>query len=146
MAASMMMAGTGGSTAVSGKRMAMAAVGPRPGSTPTSVPRSDPSNAMPRLSGDSAAANPPTRWLRTSTSDPDPAGRQGLEQPHSEHQVQRARGQAADEQGHGPTVAAHGGIESGRDHKRAERVAEIRRDHAVPGECCDAGEELAALE
>ena len=47
--------------------MAMAAVGPRPGSTPTRVPSSEPNRAIVRLTGERAAPNPAAKWLRTST-------------------------------------------------------------------------------
>jgi hypothetical protein len=78
----MMMAGTGARTVVSGNRMAMAAVGPSPGSTPTSVPSRAPSAAIMRFAGASAAPKPPASWLKTSTargSGAQPASRRRLE-------------------------------------------------------------------
>jgi hypothetical protein len=58
MADSMMIAGTAPSPNVTGMRMAIAAAGPSPGSTPTSVPSRQPTNANMRFAGVTAAAIP----------------------------------------------------------------------------------------
>ena len=58
MAASMMMAEVGLSLKVIGIRIAVPAAGPRPGSTPISVPRTQPMKAKARFSSESATENP----------------------------------------------------------------------------------------
>ena len=58
LAASMMIAGVGASANEKGIRMAVAAEGPRPGKTPTSVPSRQPIRAKRRFIGWSAMANP----------------------------------------------------------------------------------------
>jgi hypothetical protein len=56
----------GGSQLVRGSRMAMPAVGPRPGITPTMVPSALPKAAYIRLVKVSAFANPDSRRLSVS--------------------------------------------------------------------------------
>ncbi|MCY1248710.1 hypothetical protein D9M72_621710 [compost metagenome] len=58
MALNMMMAPVGSRLKVSGMRIAVPAAGPRPGSTPMSVPSMQPRKANVRLSTESAAARP----------------------------------------------------------------------------------------
>jgi hypothetical protein len=58
MAASMMMAGVGGKKEVRGKRIAMPAVGPIPGRTPTKVPSIEPIKANNRFWGLRANSKP----------------------------------------------------------------------------------------
>ena len=54
----MMMAEVGGSTVVSGSRMAIPETGPMPGRTPTSVPMKQPNAAQKRFCQVSAMDNP----------------------------------------------------------------------------------------
>jgi hypothetical protein len=63
----MMMAGVGGKKAVRGSRIAIPDVGPMPGSTPTSVPRTEPKKANRRFWGESAAAKPLASREKVST-------------------------------------------------------------------------------
>jgi hypothetical protein len=53
-----------------GMRIAIAEIGPMPGSTPTTVPSSTPRRAKARLAGSSAEAKPPPRSMRVSISVP----------------------------------------------------------------------------
>src|SRR5665647_98060 len=66
MAASMIMAGVGGSWKVRGRRIAIPAAGPTPGSTPTAVPTMDPKKANIRFSGVRAKPKPIIRFCRES--------------------------------------------------------------------------------
>jgi hypothetical protein len=66
MAASMMIAGVGSSTNVTGIKIAVAAEGPMPGRTPISVPSRQPTRAKRRLVGWSAVANPCSSRCRVS--------------------------------------------------------------------------------
>ena len=56
-----MMAGVGPSENVTGSRMAVPATGPMPGSTPTSMPSTQPISANRRFAGSSAVAKPCSR-------------------------------------------------------------------------------------
>jgi len=67
MAASMMMAGVGSRTKVTGINMAVPAAGPTPGSTPIMVPRRHPITANSRLAGCIAVAKPFIRSPKVST-------------------------------------------------------------------------------
>ena len=57
----------GASASVSGSSIAMVAVGPIPGSTPTSVPRSTPMKQKMRLVGLSAVWKPRARFASKSS-------------------------------------------------------------------------------
>src|SRR5687767_11390177 len=57
---------TGGRPKVIGSSMAMVAIGPRPGSTPTAVPSSTPMKQYIRLNGLSAVAKPSPRSVNSS--------------------------------------------------------------------------------
>src|SRR3972149_1430043 len=59
---------SGSSWKVSGNRIAIAGIGPIPGSTPISVPRRQPSSASPIFLNVAAAVNPVARLLRKSNS------------------------------------------------------------------------------
>src|SRR5512140_1878919 len=61
--------------AVMGSSMATATAGPMPGSTPTAVPRPQPTRHQSRLAGEIAVAKPCRRALTMSMSEP-PGGRQ----------------------------------------------------------------------
>src|SRR5699024_2622299 len=61
---------TGSMPKETGMRIAIAEIGPMPGSTPTTVPSSTPRRAKARLAGSSAAAKPPPRSMRVSISVP----------------------------------------------------------------------------
>src|SRR3972149_5392959 len=58
MPASMMMAAVGGMAYVAGRRRARAGPAPRPGSTPTAVPRTTPRKQYARLTGERATVSP----------------------------------------------------------------------------------------
>ena len=49
-----------------GSSMATAVAGPMPGSTPTAVPKAQPTKAHSRLTGVPAVANPCIRWFQMS--------------------------------------------------------------------------------
>lgn len=51
-------------------RIAIAEIGPIPGSTPTTVPSSTPRRAKARLTGSSAEAKPPPKSMRVSMPAP----------------------------------------------------------------------------
>src|SRR5699024_10761741 len=61
---------TGSMPKETGMRIAIAEIGPMPGSTPTTVPSSTPRRAKARLAGSSAEAKPPPRSMRVSISVP----------------------------------------------------------------------------
>src|SRR5699024_791049 len=61
---------TGSMPKETGMRIAIAEIGPMPGSTPTTVPSSTPRRAQARLAGSSAEAKPPPRSMRVSISVP----------------------------------------------------------------------------
>src|SRR5215207_7943198 len=61
MPASMISAPVGSTLKVSGNSMAMVAIGPTPGSTPTRVPTMQPRKQSARFIGDSAVAKPSPR-------------------------------------------------------------------------------------
>jgi hypothetical protein len=66
---SMMMAETGVTWKVAGKRRVIAAAGPRPGKTPTSVPMTTPRKQNRRFWGWNATWNPViTLWNRSITA------------------------------------------------------------------------------
>src|SRR5687768_13410452 len=88
MPASMISAPTGGRLNVIGSSMAMAASGPMPGSTPTSVPTVTPMKQYIRLIGEKAVLNPSARFgkycARNSISVAPPELRVGQLQPPQE--------------------------------------------------------------
>src|SRR5262245_55206484 len=65
----MMMAPVASSLNVSGSRMAIPAIGPIPGSTPTAVPMIEPSSANSRFCGCSATRKPAARLPKASMGD-----------------------------------------------------------------------------
>src|SRR6185436_10719607 len=66
MPASMISAETGGSTKVAGSSIEIVAIGPMPGSTPISVPRSTPMKQSMMLFSESATPKPSARFCRSS--------------------------------------------------------------------------------
>src|SRR3989304_1924968 len=68
MPASMTSDPSGSSWKVIGNRIAIAGIGPIPGSTPISVPRRQPSSASPIFLNVAAAVNPVARLLKKSNS------------------------------------------------------------------------------
>src|SRR5712691_11667477 len=66
MPASMIRPESGSRWKVSGKSIAMVAIGPMPGRTPISVPISAPASAKPRLAGVAATPKPVARLSRSS--------------------------------------------------------------------------------
>src|SRR5688572_5299636 len=109
MADSMMMAGTGPSLNVSGSRIAIAPAGPSPGSTPTSVPITQPMKANSRFAGVSAAARPASQKSKTAPmSEAQCAGgQQHLEQGvEDEIHQQRASGCSGKRHGNAHAVQA----------------------------------------
>jgi hypothetical protein len=66
----MMMAGIGGRRVVRGRSMAIPAVGPMPGRTPTKVPRMEPTRAKNKFSKERALENPWSSKPNISTSFP----------------------------------------------------------------------------
>src|SRR4051812_40979488 len=66
MPASMISADTGGSAYVAGSNIAMVATGPMPGSTPISVPSTQPMKQYSRLMGVTATPKPVARFVNSS--------------------------------------------------------------------------------
>src|SRR5687768_146798 len=66
MPASMISDVAGDSARVSGRSIAIVAVGPIPGSTPTSVPRSTPMKQKATLTGENAVSKPRPRFRKRS--------------------------------------------------------------------------------
>src|SRR2546426_12036732 len=75
----------------------MVAAGPSPGSTPTTVPRKQPTKHQNRLAGCSATANPCSRPPATSISEPEQSGRERNVQHDRECEMERQR---RDDRGH----------------------------------------------
>src|SRR5512140_79602 len=105
MPASMISADTGCSAYVVGSSIAIVATGPMPGSTPISVPRSEPMNAYSRFTGVNATEKPSARWFSSSIARPSEHGRQEhrphrqlqLQAQHEDPDRQQREEQAADE-------------------------------------------------
>src|SRR5579875_358570 len=96
----MMNAAVGSSENVTGSSSATAIDDPSPGSTPTAVPRRQPTTTQSRLAGVSAPAKPSPRRPSTSMSEPpsDDARGQRQVEHHVEGDVaERCHGQADDE-------------------------------------------------
>src|SRR5262245_59467125 len=106
MPASMISDDSGSRPKVIGSSMAMAGIGPMPGSTPISVPSRQPISAKPTFCQDAAAPKPVARLTNTSTSGA-PPDRQRLSQRVGEH-------------------ADRKGSEAGRQHGRLLQI------HVVP--------------
>jgi hypothetical protein len=66
MPANMMKAPVGFIFVVTGRSKAIVRAGPMPGRTPIAVPRTEPTNAQKRFSGENATANPWASWWRAS--------------------------------------------------------------------------------
>src|SRR3954451_582761 len=83
---------------VIGSSMATATAGPMPGSTPTAVPRAQPTRHQSRLTGVIAVAKPAIRALKISMSEPPCAGqaRQIDCQEFGEHPEHRRGNQETD--------------------------------------------------
>src|SRR6478609_1638711 len=120
MPASMMSADTGGSAYVAGSSIAMVATGPMPGSTPISVPSTQPMKQYSRLMGVTATPKPVARLANSSMS-LFPSARDELG-PHRELQFQQQDESqvAADAQDDGED----------RHFLRIELVAGERRDES----------------
>src|SRR3954470_17542368 len=87
MPASMISADTGGSAYVAGSSIAMVATGPMPGSTPISVPSTQPMKQYSRLIGVTATPKPVARLARRSMSFFLSAADEG--RPHRELQLEQ---------------------------------------------------------
>src|SRR3569832_1995483 len=136
MPASMISADTGGSAYVAGSSIAMVATGPMPGSTPISVPSTQPMKAYSRFSGVTATPKPIARlWKRSmaclSADERRPDLELQLEQ-HDERQKTAERQHGAEDQHflEPEFVTAHRGY---------DREAVDREDHAH-GRHADAGQ------
>src|SRR5215831_6971350 len=93
----MMMAPAGFMLKVSGSSIAIVAGGPRPGSTPTTVPRNTPTKHHSRFDGASATANPCSRFERISTLEAQHAGGQREAERGVEHQIEAGPGRGGDD-------------------------------------------------
>src|SRR5262245_41837040 len=92
MPASMISPDTGSRWKVSGKSIAMVAIGQMPGSTPNKVPISAPMSAKPRLAGVSATENPVARLARSCSMLPlRPHRDRQRESEHEDHPSQYAQ-------------------------------------------------------
>src|SRR3954463_6059268 len=98
----------------------MVAAGPSPGSTPTTVPRKQPTKHHSKFTGCSATEKPCSSPPRTSISEPEETGRKLDAQDHREHEVKRRR--------HADRCKAGGqrrAMENNADdHKREQREAQ----------------------
>src|SRR5215831_20811024 len=104
---------------VSGSSMAMVAGGPRPGSTPTTVPRSTPMKHQSKLIGCSATPNPLAIPERISTLETEHAERQRHAERDLEHEIEADRVRQRHRQGDGEPPAVH----HRHDEKRQQREA-----------------------
>src|SRR3982751_1865096 len=150
MPASMISAETGGSTKVAGSSIEIVAMGPMPGSTPMSVPRSTPMKQYMMFCQCSATPKPITRlFSRSMLASSTPAHAELLErlyvraqrnrqlQPEDEHQ--RAEDHEADgEDDHGfqPEVMAAQARADDEQDARGEHADDLEQE----SECHDRGE------
>src|SRR5215813_5422533 len=101
----MISAATGGSEKVTGSSMAMVATGPRPGSTPTSVPSSAPIRQNSRFWGVAATPKPNARfWIRSPTPPSPRPDRKRQRQALDEQQPCKEREHRAQHDGRDPAV------------------------------------------
>src|SRR6516162_3779539 len=101
MPASMMIAPAGFMLKVSGSSIAIVAGGPRPGSTPTTVPRNTPTKHHRRFVGARATEKPCSSPERISTLEAQHARRKAEAERPVEHQIE-ARGGRGGDGGGGP--------------------------------------------
>src|SRR5882672_7421550 len=125
MPASMMMAPAGFMLKVSGKSIAMVAGGPRPGSTPTTVPRNTPTKHHSRLEGASATEKPCRRPATMSTLEAQRACREREAQRQVEHQIEAEPGG----QRHGRSSPGRPAVHDGDDEVGEEREARYEAQH-----------------
>src|SRR5215212_2862867 len=100
MPASMIRAPTGSSPKVIGKRMAMVAIGPTPGSTPISVPTMQPRKHRARFCSERATERPSPRLEMISDIAPSDVDRGAGDDQDRRWWVQRIAEQADAERGH----------------------------------------------
>src|SRR5512138_3823725 len=117
----MIIAAVGDIVKTSGMRMAIVAVGPRPGRTPMSVPTRLPTSATRRLSGCSATANPLIRWSNMAA----PSAHQPLEDADGQAHAQPLREPEVEDDRRGEGEPCHDGDAS---------LAEEREQRAQRGE------------
>src|SRR5687767_8930282 len=129
MPASMISDVTGSKPKVIGRSMAMVAVGPMPGSTPTAVPRATPRRQKSRFVGVKAVSRPSPRLSNTPIGSlplqPGADVRQPELQDDDEDQDAESGEAAGDHDG-----GDHAG--SGARHRRQEDRSEQRRDQPQP--------------
>src|SRR5262249_57493878 len=94
----MMIAPAGFMLKVSGSSIAIVAGGPRPGKTPTTVPRNTPTKHHSRFVGASATENPCTRFERISTLETQHPGGETEAEREVEDEIEARRGRG----GHSP--------------------------------------------
>src|SRR5262245_51428350 len=120
----MMMAPAGFMLKVSGSSIAMVAGGPRPGSTPTTVPRSTPTKHHSRFAGWSATENPCSRPARMSTLEAQRARRKREAQRQVEHQVETQAGGERHDRGRPRRLAVHRGDDEVGEQREARDEAQ----------------------
>src|SRR5262245_20339161 len=120
----MMIAPAGFMLKVSGSSIAIVAGGPRPGRTPTTVPRRTPTKHHSRLPGASATANPCSRPLRMSTLEAQNARGKRDAQREIEDQIEAGAGRERGDRGRcgGPPV--HERDDEIREEREAQDEAE----------------------
>src|SRR5690606_26236562 len=116
---SMISAATGSRPKVTGKSMAMVAVGPRPGRTPMAVPRNTPSRQYIRLVSVKAVSKPMPRLVISSmpvpsVAEPGAEQRHGNAQALDEDQAAECRQSGREQQG-AQQIEVRAGIGAGDD-------------------------------
>src|SRR4051812_24427031 len=135
MPASMMMAPAGFMWNVNGSSIATVAGGPRPGSTPTTVPRNTPTKHHSRLVGSSATPKPWARPESISTLEP--------QQPHGQRDAQREREHEVEAQsardGHGGRDLERAPVHHGDDEEAEQPEAHGEPEHVEQRDRCGEG-------
>src|SRR5918998_5350311 len=139
MPASMMIAVTGSSPNVIGSRIAIVAAGPRPGSTPISMPMTTPMRQNSRLVGSSTTLKPSTTGVRSTVSPSEHVRDRDREQPDEDDVEGGRRGEARDDR-EPPRLAAEELQPDEHQQGRRDLEADHRdhrdeRDHG--GEPCE---------
>src|SRR3954464_12084022 len=132
MPASMIIAPAGSMWNVSGSSMAMVAGGPRPGSTPMTVPRNTPTKHHIRLPGCSATSNPCSSPCMTSIASVPEAERQRNPECLVEHGLEQKRTTDRERDGESLRATEHHRDNEPRQQRKADhetRELQERRGH-----------------
>src|SRR5688572_15964362 len=129
MPASMISAVTGESAIVMGSSMAIVAVGPMPGSTPTRVPSSTPRKQYSTLTGVNAVSKPSPRLAISSMSPAQPRSDQPQRQAQPDIEYQHAEDGEADRQRDRELQRHAVARKRGHDHDEGDRGDEPETPH-----------------